>query len=137
MAFAGLGGIKQLWDQCGRPAPETVKIVLDGFELLLKGVNAGYSQQSTTNSRALLGTCQPDTGAAPVASEAQAIQDLQALFGRLAERLHLRIPDLLFSGIGSWFRELLFQHLILTGYWHAVNSSPGVAPIPNPFRQGH
>lgn len=33
----------------------------------------------------------------------------------------------------AWVQELLFQHLILTGYWNAVEGSNGVAPIPNPF----
>jgi hypothetical protein len=35
----------------------------------------------------------------------------------------------------DWVKELLFQHLVLTGYWNSVAASPGVAPIPNPFEQ--
>lgn len=134
MAFAGLGGIKQLWNECNRPAPQGLKIVIDAFELLLKSVNANYSQQSPGNSRALVGGCQ-SSAANAVTDERQnqAVAEIQVLLQRVADRLHLVIPSFLFHEIGDWVRELLFQHLILTGYWDSVKSFQGVAPIPNPF----
>lgn len=134
MAFAGLGGIKQLWNECNRPAPQGLKIVIDAFELLLKSVNVNYSQQSPGNSRALVGGCQSSAAnAVPVGRQNQAVAEIQALFQRVADRLHLVIPSVLFHEMGDWVRELLFQHLILTGYWDSVKSFQGVAPIPNPF----
>lgn len=137
MAFAGLGGIKQLWNECNRPAPPGLKMVIDAFELLLKSANAIYSQQSPGNSRALVGTCQSSAAnAVPDERQNQAAAEIQALLVRVADRLHLRIPSvpsILFNKLNDWVRELLFQHLILTGYWDSVRSLPGVAPIPNPF----
>lgn len=137
MAFANLGGIKQLWNECNRPAPQGLKIVIDGFELLLRSVNATYSQQSPGNSRALAGACQSSAAdAVPDERQTQAVAEIQALLQRVASRLRLpmpSIPSVLFNKIDDWVRELLFQHLILTGYWDLVKSSRGVAPIPNPF----
>ena len=134
MAFAGLGGIKQLWNQCNRPAPEALKLVSDAFELMLRGANASYSQQSPLNSRLLAGACEPPAmTAVPAAIHDQAVAEIQGLINRLAQRLHVALPNVLLSGIGNWVGELLFQHLILTGYWQAVAASPGVAKIPNPF----
>jgi len=134
MAFAGLGGISQLWNQCGRPAPEAVKIILNAFGLLLKSVNASYNQQSPLNSRLLSGACQPPAKTVvPTLVQNQAVAEIQSLLGDLAARLHVPLPNVLLSGISDWVQELLFQHLILTGYWQAVASSPNVARVPNPF----
>lgn len=49
-----------------------------------------------------------------------------------------KVVDLIFQHISlseltDWVQELLFQHLILTGYWNTVQNSKGVAFIPNPF----
>lgn len=135
MAFAGLGGMKQLWNECNRPAPQGLKIVIDAFELLLKSVNANYSQQSAENSRAVVGACQSSAAdAVPVERQNQAVTEIRALLQRVAGRLPIpAIPSILFNKIDDWVRELLFQHLILTGYWDSVKSSKGVAPITNPF----
>jgi len=135
MAFAELSGIKQLWSQCNRPAPEAFKIVLDAFELMLRGASASYSQQSPLNSRLLPGACQPPAmSAVPVPVLDQAVAETQALLDRLAARLHVPpLPGFVLSGIRDWVRELLFQHLLLTGYWQAVAGSPGVAKLPNRF----
>jgi hypothetical protein len=135
MAFAGLGGIKQLWNACNRPAPEGLKIVIDAIEVLLRGAKASYSQQSPGNSRALVGACQSSAAdAVPAGRQIQAVADIQALLQRVAGRLPIPpIPAILFNKIDDWVRELLFQHLILTGYWDSVKSSHGVAAIPNPF----
>lgn len=136
MAFAGIEGIKQLWAQCDRPAPEALKLVLDPFQLLLKALNVSYSQQSAVNSRLLIGGCEPPaTRVVPAVVHDQAVAEIQALLAQLAGRLHVPLPNVLFAGIDNWVRELLFQHLILTGYWQGVADSPGVASIPNPFPQ--
>lgn len=122
------------WNQCDRPAPEAVKIILDAFGLLLKGANASYDQQSPLNSRVLSGACQPlAVTAVPALVQDQAVAEIQSLLGDLAARLHVPLPNILLSGISDWVQELLFQHLILTGYWQAVASSSDVARIPNPF----
>lgn len=152
MAFAGLGGIKQLWNQCNRPAPEALKIIIDAFGLLIGALHVSYSQQSLSNSRKLVGECQP--AGAPAASAAaldQVVVEIRALLqdavgklhdevrklpllGDLAARLPVfTITDGSFNNIDDWVKELLFQHLVLTGYWNAVATSPGVAPIRNPF----
>jgi pimeloyl-ACP methyl ester carboxylesterase len=49
---------------------------------------------------------------------------------KLAERIigHFSVDEL-----AIWVQELLFQHSLLTGYWNAVKSSNGVAPISDPF----
>jgi hypothetical protein len=140
MAFAGLGGIKQLWDQCNRPAPELVKIVIDAFELLLATLRVNYAQQSANNSRNLAGVCQPANAAvASKVSLDQVVAEIQASLRRKAESLHIPVvPGLLVTGIGGWIdwiKELLFQHLVPTGYWNSVAAWPGVAPIRNPFAQ--
>ena len=49
-----------------------------------------------------------------------------------------KVVDLIFQQFSlgeltGWVQELLFQHLILTGYWNTVASFDGVASIPNPF----
>ncbi len=154
MAFAGLGGIKQLWTQCGRPAPDAFKVIIDLFGLLLGALHVSYSQQSLDDNRALPGVCQP-VGAptASAAVQAQLVADIQAIFQDAVKKLQdqvSKIPLLggvaahlpginltaaSFQNIGDWVKELLFQHLVPTGYWNAVAASPGVAPIRNPFEQ--
>ena len=134
MAFANLAGTKQLWNQCQRPAPLLFKLLVDGFDLLLKACNAHYTQESSANSRTLVGACQasaPD--ALPARTRDQAVAEIQALLESAAARLRIAVPDIALQGIADWVRELLFQHLIPTGYWDSVKNSPGVAPIPNPF----
>lgn len=134
MAFAGLDDIKKLWKDCNRSCPEAIKLVLNGFILLLDGLGLRYVQQSSENSIALEGMCQPP--AAPAASKIpldQIVSEIQDSIKNLAGRLHIPLPDFLFQGIIDWVKELLFQHLVPTGYWDAVAESEGVAPIKNPF----
>lgn len=152
MAFAGLDGIKQLWSACNRPAPGVVKILIDVLEFLLKFHKANYSQQSASQSRHLAGVCQGP--AASTLSEAileAAAADIQTLLqdavnkfknevdslpligGLAAHGLSFNITAASFANLIDWVKELLFQHLVPTGYWNAVASSPGVAPIKNPF----
>jgi len=141
MAFAGLDGIKQLWDQCRRPAPEAVKIAIDVLEGLLKIHGAQYAQQSAGNSRMLASQCQPPTALmATTVPMDQIVAEIQASFRGLTAKAPVPIPNLslhvdTFGGLVDWVKELLFQHLILTGYWNAVAASPGVAQIRNPFVQ--
>jgi hypothetical protein len=133
-AFAGLGGIRHLWDQCHRPAPEAVKLIIDGFEVLQAILRDGYCQQSAVNSRGLIGVCQPP--AAPSLSQAlldEAVREIQESLHRAGARMRIPLPDFLFHGIVEWVKELLFQHLVPTGYWNAVAAWPGVAHIRNPF----
>lgn len=152
MAFAGLDGIKQLWSACNRPAPGIVKILIDVLGFLLKFHKAGYSQQSAGQSRQLDGVCQ---GPAPskfsdailqdVTAEIQAVlQDavnkfkneldsLPLIGGLAAHGLAFNISADSFANLIDWVKELLFQHLVPTGYWNAVAGSTGVAPIKNPF----
>jgi hypothetical protein len=136
MAFAGLNDIKQLWSQCSRPAPQALKLVLDGFQLLLRSLGASYAQQSSGNSRTLAGSCQPASAAlASRASLDQVVVEIEASLRRVAAQVRVPVPEVLLQGLIDWVKELLFQHLVLTGYWNAVKSSPGVAPIPNPFEE--
>lgn len=154
MAFANLSGIKQLWSQCNRPAPDILKIVIDAFDVLLKLLHASYSQQSDAESRQLTAACQPPAKqAVSPAAQAGAVAEIQALLqdvvnklqndisklpvigGITAHTLSFNITADSFQNIGDWVQELLFQHLILTGYWNAVKAAPNVAPIPNPFDQ--
>ena len=133
MAFAGLDGIKQLWNQCNRTAPTLLKAAVDGFEALLKVRNVSYSQQSSENSRGMVGACQP-AAVNPVAPATldQAVEEIRALLQRVAARSPIPVPGIAPEGISDWVRELLFQHLIPTGYWRSVKNSPGVAPLPDP-----
>jgi hypothetical protein len=133
MAFAGLDGIKQLWNQCNRTAPTLLKAAVDGFEALLKVRNLSYSQQSSENSRGMVGACQP-AAVNPVAPATldQAVEEIRALLQRVAARSPVPVPGIAPEGISDWVRELLFQHLIPTGYWRSVRNSPGVAPLPDP-----
>jgi hypothetical protein len=141
MAFAGLEGIKELWDQCHRSAPEAVKIAIDVLEGLFKIHGAQYAQQSPSNSRKLASQCQPPTMLMTTAAPMdQVVAEIEASFRRLTASAPVPIPNLslhgdIFGGIVDWVKELLFQHLVLTGYWNAVAASPGVAPIRNPFLQ--
>jgi hypothetical protein len=83
-----------------------------------------------------MGACQSSAAdALPAATRDQAVAEIQALLQSAAARLHIAIPDIALQGIADWVRELLFQHLIPTGYWDSVKNSPGVAPIPNPFQE--
>jgi hypothetical protein len=153
-AFAGLGGIKNLWNQCNRPAPDAFKIIVDGFGLLLGALHVSYSQQSQSQSRPLNGACQP--AAAPAATSAikqEVTAEVQTLLQDAAKKLQDRIGQLPLLGgfaaglpifnfsqaslanIGAWVQELLFQHSIQTGYWNAVASSPGVGQFASPFVQ--
>jgi triacylglycerol lipase len=154
MAFAGLGGIKQLWTQCGRPAPDAFKVIIDLFGLLLGALHISYSQQSLDDNRGLAGVCQP--AGAPTASaavQAQIVADIQAIFQDAVKKLQdqlgkipllgavaahlpgINLTAASFQNIGDWVKELLFQHLVLTGYWNAVADANGVARISNPFEQ--
>jgi lipase (class 3) len=136
MAFAGLGDIKDLWDQCNRPGPRAFKLIIDGFELLLKTKGIHYAQQSAGASRALAGACQPPAAPGPgKVSLDQVVIDIEASLRRVAAKAHLPVPEVMLHGLVDWVKELLFQHLVLTGYWNSVAASPGVAPIPNPFEQ--
>lgn len=154
MAFAGLGGIKQLWSQCSRPAPEVIKIVIDGFEVLLKILHSNYSQQSDAESRKIEASCQPPTAKQAssqahdlvVAEIQKLLQDavnrlqndvkkLPVIGGFAAHALSFNLTASSFDSLGDWVKELLFQHLVPTGYWDAVKAFPNVAPIPNPFDQ--
>ena len=67
----------------------------------------------------------------------QTAAEIQQALRDMGKRVHIHVPlpDFLFHGIADWVKELLFQHLIPTGYWNAVENSNGVAPIPNPFPQ--
>jgi triacylglycerol lipase len=154
MAFAGLEDIKQLWNQCGRPAPEILGVVIDGFQVLLEIRHANYSQQSPGASRRLVAACQPPaTNAVSPAAQNQAVAEIRAILqnavirlqndvsklpligGVAARELSFSISDQSFQNIGEWVQELLFQHSVLTGYWNAVQGSPGVAFIDNPLGQ--
>ncbi len=154
MAFAGLGGIKQLWNECKRPAPGVIKIVIDAFELLLKILHTGYSQQSTAESRQLTAACQPPAKkAVSTATRNAAVAEIQKLLedavnkfkdevkkvpvigGLAAHELSFNLDANSFANLGDWVDELMYQHLVLTGYWNAVQSFPKVAPIRNPFDQ--
>lgn len=154
MAFAGLGGIKQLWNQCGTRAPDIIKILVDALVFLLKVLHANYSQQSDGDSRMLTAACQPPTvSVLSAAAQTQAVAEIQALLqsavkklqddisklpiigGLAAHKLSFDVSAASFANIGAWVQQLLFQHSVLTGYWNAVKGSKGVAPIPNPFAQ--
>lgn len=135
MAFAGLDGIKQLWNQCNRAAPLLVKAAVEGLEGLLKIRNVNYSQQSAKNSRGMVGACQPAAvNAVAPAIQDQAVEEIRALLQRALARFNINIPvpSIAPEGTRDWVGELLFQHLIPTGYWSSVKSSPGVAPLPDP-----
>ncbi|HEY6350062.1 MAG TPA: alpha/beta fold hydrolase [Candidatus Angelobacter sp.] len=154
MAFAGLGGIGQLWNQCNRPAPGIFKTVIDAFEILLKLLHASYSQQSSAESRQLIAACQPPARQAVAAAiQNAAVAEIQTLLqgavkklqhdisqlpivgGVAAHTLSFNVSAASFNNIGDWVQELLFQHLVLTGYWNAVHDFANVAHIPNPFDQ--
>jgi hypothetical protein len=153
MAFAGLGGIKQLWTQCSRPAPDALKFLVDAFGLLLGALHINYSQQTLDDSRPLAGVCQPPSAPTPsAAAMAEIVANVQTILqdgiNKVREDMSskipllggfaMHVPALNFTGaaltsLEDWIKELLFQHLVPTGYWNAVAASPGVAPIRNPF----
>lgn len=154
MAFAGLSDIKQLWNQCNRPAAEIIRLALDAFELLLKINHANYSQQTASESRKLGAACQPPE-AKPASAQPHEIvvADIQKLLQDTVNKLREEVKKLSVIGgfaahklsfelsagssetLGDWVKELLFQHLVMTGYWDAVKAFPNVASISNPFAQ--
>jgi triacylglycerol lipase len=136
MAFAGLEPMKDLWQQCNRPAPDIFKFILDAFHNLLEVLGATYAQQPAGSSIMLNGVCQP--AGAPAITRVpfnQIATEIEASLRDMAARahIHIPIPDILFQGIIEWVKELLFQHLVRTGYWDAVKNTNGVAPIDYPF----
>jgi hypothetical protein len=152
MAFADLGGIKQLWSQCNRPAPDVIRIVIDALEILLKLHHASYSQQSAGDSNSINAACEPPT-VAPAAFHNQVVADVQTFLQEAVGKLEGEVRQLpiigglavhalsfklnanSFQNLAGWVQELLFQHLILTGYWNGVQQVDGVAFIRNPFAQ--
>ncbi|HEY6969784.1 MAG TPA: hypothetical protein VJA94_11310 [Candidatus Angelobacter sp.] len=154
MAFAGLGDIKALWKQCNVPAPGIIKTIIDALEIVLKVLHASYSQQSPGDSRKLTAMCKPPTvSAVSAALHNQAVAEIQALLQNQVKKIEDQVKRLpvvggfaahelsfhtganAFLNIGAWVDELLFQHSVMTGYWNAVQKSPGVAFISNPFDQ--
>ncbi len=154
MAFAGLSDIKRLWKDCNRPAPGPFKIIIDGFGLLLGALHVSYNQESIGHSNALAGVCQPPSlQHKPSPLEEAAIAEIQALLEKALHKLHddvkklpvlggilaelpfFKVYKAAFDDLAGWVQELLFQHSVLTGYWNAVASTPGVAQIRNPFIQ--
>jgi hypothetical protein len=162
MAFAGISGIAGLWKQCQRPAPIVVKILAVALSVLLKRL--GYTQESPANSRTLQGSCQQARALAlPPGIEAQAVKQVAEILTKVAPKMQAAAEPVLgeaakllsdlpfiggeagllsaqitaesFQNLEAWVQELLFQHLVLTGYWNSVQNSPGVAFIPNPFDQ--
>lgn len=136
MAYAGLSSMRCLWDQCHHPAPEAFKLVTEVFQSLLAALHDGYAQQSAVNSRSLGGACQPPSApAATKAPMAEVVREIQDCVRHAAARGNVPVTDSMFHGIGDWVKELLFQHLVPTGYWNAVADWRGVAKIRNPFVQ--
>jgi triacylglycerol lipase len=152
MAFAGLGDIKKLWNQCNRPAPDVIKIVIDAMEILLKWNHSKYSQQSAGDSISIAAACEPPTakaasiGAHVVADVQKGLEDavgkleadvkkLPVIGGLAAHALSFELKANSFANLDGWVHELLFQHLVLTGYWNGVEKVKGVAFIRNPFDQ--
>lgn len=139
MAFAGLSGIKQLWNMCNRPAPNAIKELVTRVEFLLS--DRDYAQQSPSNNRQLSGACQPPNMSAFPSVQNQTVSEIERIVQDRMEQLlpqgsarweRVALQNVSIE-LGNWVQELIFQHLILTGYWNAVMSSPGVAPISNPF----
>jgi hypothetical protein len=57
-------------------------------------------------------------------------------FGTLLDLVAGQLPllaKLAAIDLFEWIEELMYQHLILTGYWNGVQNFPDVAFIPNPF----
>lgn len=159
-AFASLDGVKALWKMCNHPAPDIVPLLIDGFKLLLAAKKADYKQPDA-QSRRLAGACQKNRPSA-VSSVVQneAVIEIEALMQRSIPKLqgtakkltdsvekfaahfglgsatHFVTAQLTansFEGIAAWVEELLFQHLILSGYWDLVAAQQDVAKIDNPF----
>lgn len=161
-AFASLDGIKALWKKCDRAAPDIVPLLIDGFKLLLTAKKVDYKQPEA-QSRRLAGGCQknrPSAVSSVVQNQAvleieallqRAIPKLQSTAGKLAGEvdtlaekfgigapvhfLTAKLTANSFQNIAAWVEELLFQHLILSGYWDLVAAQNDVAKIPNPFAQ--
>lgn len=159
-AFASLDGVKALWKTCDHPAPDIVSLLIDGFKLLLGAKKADYKQPDA-QSRKLSGACQrnrPSAVSSVVQNQAvieiealmqRAIPKLQITAGKLATGVekffdHLglgsaahfltaQITANSFQNLAAWVEELLFQHLILSGYWDLVAAQSDVARIDNPF----
>lgn len=159
-AFASLDGVKALWKTCDHPAPDIVSLLIDGFKLLLGAKKADYKQPDA-QSRKLSGACQrnrPSAVSSVVQNQAvieiealmqRAIPKLQSTAGKLATGVekffdHLGLGSAAhfltaeitansFQNLAAWVEELLFQHLILSGYWDLVAAQSDVARIDNPF----
>ncbi len=123
MAFAQLQQMEQLWEQCGRPMPGLFQKIIQFYREEVLGIQGIDYVQPATHPKQLDGECQPPNAPLLIGTE---INDVNAFilnaFGAVAQKfasvpfLHPRTPDLV-----NWFKELLFQHLIYTGYWDAVH----------------
>lgn len=159
-AFASLDGIKELWKTCDHAAPDIVSLLITGFKLLLTTKKIDYKQPDI-QSRRLAGACQrnrPSAVSSVVQNQAvieieallqRSIPKLQSTAGKIADSVekfadHLGLGSAAhfvnakltansFQNIAAWVEELLFQHLILSGYWDLVAAQPDVAKIDNPF----
>lgn len=134
-AYASLEGIRQLWSGCERPAPLLVKMALKGFELALNAVNAVYAQPGR-DSRPVTAKCQPEgVSAIPAYMRDQTVREVEAVLQSAIANTHGvlgLIEKLTLAAPFDWIEELLYQHLIMTGYWDVVKAARGVAPIPAP-----
>jgi hypothetical protein len=161
-AFASLDAVKDLWKKCDHPAPDIIPLLINGFKLVLAAKNA-YYKQPDAQSRKLSGACQRNRPSA-VSSvvQNQAVVEIEALMQRsipklqdtakkftdgvekLADKIGLDAPVHFLTAkavinspqnFAAWVEELLFQHLIMSGYWDLVAAQQDVAKIDNPFAQ--
>jgi hypothetical protein len=133
MAYADIASMTNLWLQCSVPCPRLVQVLAKGLEVFL--ANDHYTQQSRATSHPLPGICQPGgTKTNLLDIPEDVLQEIKKITIGGIEKLTLSdLKAIAFEDIHDWIQELLFQHLPLTGYWGAVQSSPGVAFIANPF----